>query len=209
MISQKLKDEIWNYCRMNDITNIDAFIENMVIQGFNIEKYGNAPLDLKPKEIEVEKIVEVEVIKEVIKEVPVEVIKEVMVTKEVPFEVIKEVEKIVEREVYITDDEITNNLQKELDEVRVILKDTIEGFDEERKANTVIQKEKDDENDILNRKISDLNSKITQLQSELEEEKKKPKREKQEIKLPVSNPIKSAINWVSRNERGGNDLYGE
>jgi hypothetical protein len=207
MISQKLKDEIWDYCRMNDITNVDDFIERMVQQGYNIEKYGNAPLDLKPIEIEVEKIVEVEVVKEVVKEVPVEVIKEIEVVKEVPVEVIKEVEKVVEKEVYVTDDEITNNLQKELEKTRTILKDTIEGFDTERKANSKIQKEKDDENDVLNRKISDLNNKISQLEFELEEEKKKPKREKKEIKLPESNTPRSAINWVSKNERDRDNLY--
>ena len=32
-IPKKLKDEIWEYCRMNDIPNIDEFIIKMVQTG--------------------------------------------------------------------------------------------------------------------------------------------------------------------------------
>ncbi len=73
-----LGDEMWDYCRLNNITDINAFALKLTKQGFTAEKYGSTPINKT-------KIVEKEVIKEVIKEVPVEVI--------------KEVEKVVEKEV--------------------------------------------------------------------------------------------------------------
>jgi hypothetical protein len=80
-IPKKVKDEIWDYCRINDIPNIDEFILKMVSQGFTVEKYGAAPT-AKERIVEkvVEKIVEVQVEKiiEKIVEVPVE--KEVYIT---------------------------------------------------------------------------------------------------------------------------------
>jgi hypothetical protein len=126
-LPKDLKDEIWEYCRLNDITDLNAFMVRMLKQGYNIEKYGATPFKMGQKEPEIiekeiirEVIVEKEVIKEVIvekekiveviKEVPVEVIKEIIVEKiggitenrvEVPVEVIKEVEKIVEVEKII------------------------------------------------------------------------------------------------------------
>lgn len=90
-IPKKIKDEIWDYCRVNDISNIDEFIVKMITQGFTVERYGAAPTA---------KIKEVEKIVEKIVEVPVEKIVEKIV--EVP----------VEKEVYITD----NNQVKELAE---------------------------------------------------------------------------------------------
>jgi len=75
-IPKNLKDEIWEYCRLNDISNIDEFIVKMVRQGYTVEKFGATPLG-KTEVKEVEKIVEV------IREVPVE--------------------KIIEKEVFITD----------------------------------------------------------------------------------------------------------
>ncbi len=92
-IEKKLKDEIKQFCVLNEIEDIDKFILDTLQIGFNVEKYGNAPWQQ-----EVEKIVE----KEVIKEVPVE--------KIVEKEVIKEV--TVEKEVFITDDEEVDKLGK-------------------------------------------------------------------------------------------------
>jgi hypothetical protein len=81
-ISKALKDEIWDYCRANNITNIDEFTMKILRQGFTVEKFGATPQT-------VEKVVEK------IVEVPVEKIVEKVVEKiiEVP----------VEKEVYITD----------------------------------------------------------------------------------------------------------
>jgi len=175
-LPKNIKDEIWDYCRLNNISSVDDFIIKMVKQGFTSEKFGATPWD-KPAEIkEVEKIVEVE--KEIIKEVPVEVI--------------KEVEKIVEKEVFVTDDEANKELQKELAEVRETLKLSISTFDEDRKSFELIDKERVEEisklekelNEkilALNGNISDLNDKIKQLEEELEIEKAKPKEEDNDI----------------------------
>lgn len=67
-IPKSLNDEIWNYCRLNNIPNIEEFTIKLLKQGFTIEKFGATPT---PKEIIVEKIIEK------IIEVPVEKIVEV------------------------------------------------------------------------------------------------------------------------------------
>ena len=84
-IPKELNNEIWDYCRVNNITNIDEFTLKLLKQGFTIEKYGSTPM-VTTKEKIVEKIVEV----------PVE----------------KIVEKIVEVPVTMVDDEISENLKK-------------------------------------------------------------------------------------------------
>jgi hypothetical protein len=101
---------VQEYCKLNNLEDIDKFISKCFTEGYNINKYGLLGSDSeKVTEIEVikeirvevpvEVIKEVEVVREVIKEVPVEVIKEVF--KEVPVETIKEVEviKYVDREI--------------------------------------------------------------------------------------------------------------
>ena len=95
-IPKELKNDIWDYCRNNNITNIDEFSLKLLKQGFTIEKFGATPIQ---KTIEVEKIVEK------IIEKPVEKIVEVPV------------EKIVEKEVIVTD----NSQIKELaDKINVL-----------------------------------------------------------------------------------------
>ena len=84
-IPKDLNNEIWDYCRVNNITNVDEFTLKLLKQGFTIEKYGSTPM-VTTKEKIVEKIVEV----------PVE----------------KIVEKIVEVPVTMVDDEISENLKK-------------------------------------------------------------------------------------------------
>lgn len=80
-IPKKVKEEINNYCHLNDIPNIDDFILKMVSQGFTVEKYGAAPT-AKERIVEkiVEKIIEVKVDKIVEKIVEVPVEKEVYIT---------------------------------------------------------------------------------------------------------------------------------
>jgi len=86
---------VTEYCKLNDIENIDEFMYKCFQEGFNIKKYG---------------LLGGEVRGEVTVEVPVEVIKEVEkiveIIKEVPVEVIKEVEKII----YTSDDTQLNEL---------------------------------------------------------------------------------------------------
>jgi hypothetical protein len=99
-VNKELNDEIWNYCRTNNITNIDAFMLKCLKQGFTSEKFGATP-NLK------EKIVEV----------PVETIVEKIV--EVP----------VEKKIYITDDKEMKKLTKEIDRLNGIIKTTAENKD--------------------------------------------------------------------------------
>ena len=59
-IPKELHDDIWEYCRLNNITNIDEFKLKLLKQGFTIEKYGATP-SVKTVEKIVEKRVEVPV----------------------------------------------------------------------------------------------------------------------------------------------------
>jgi hypothetical protein len=43
-IPKDLKNEIFDYCRENDITNIDNFLLRLLKQGFTIEKFGSTPV---------------------------------------------------------------------------------------------------------------------------------------------------------------------
>jgi len=81
------------YCKLNNIEDVDKFITKCYTEGFNIKKYGLLGDDLGKTDIVGEKQVEIEVIREIRVEVPVEVIKEVEVVKEIirEVEVIKEV----------------------------------------------------------------------------------------------------------------------
>ena len=90
-IPKNLKDEIWDYCRANDISNIDEFTIKLIRQGFTAEKFGSSPIP-QPKDRVIEKIVEVPV------EKVVEVIKEIT----------------VEKEVYITDDSQSKELSEKI-----------------------------------------------------------------------------------------------
>lgn len=65
-VNKTLNDEIWNYCRTNNITNIDEFMLKCLQQGFTVEKFGATPsVNEKIIQVEVEKIIEVPVEKEV------------------------------------------------------------------------------------------------------------------------------------------------
>ena len=90
-IPKKLKDEIWEYCRLNNISNVDGFINKMLQQGYTIEKFGTTPIGTG-EITEVEKIVEV----------PVE----------------KIIEKVVEKEIYITDDDQLGELSSKISDLQ-------------------------------------------------------------------------------------------
>lgn len=209
-IPKDLKDQIWEYCRLNDITDLNAFMLKSLQQGFNVIKYGPTPFTIEQKEPEI-------IEKEVIKEVEVEVIKEIEKIVEVPVEVIKEVEKIVE--VTVTDNELIDKLQEELENIKSKLTTSLD--------------EKNVEIELLNRKISDLNDQIVQQQEEftnnnlvkqlkqqvenlkieLELEKNRnyvpPKKERVEEPTQRRGMFNNIISWVSKDEREDNDPYGE
>jgi predicted RNase H-like nuclease (RuvC/YqgF family) len=146
-IPKKVKDEIWEYCRLNDIPNIDDFIQKMVVQGFNVEKFGATPFQKEPE------------IKEVIKEVEIPVEKIVEVIKEVP------VEKIVEKEIYITDDEEVKNLSEKNSGLQ-------QELTEERKKNSNIkdqmEKKFQQDKDNLTKTIKSKDEEIEKLKTEIE-----------------------------------------
>lgn len=98
------------FCKLNDIEEIDSLLLGCLKGGFAIEKYGNTPV--KPGVIEKEVEKEVEKIIEKRVEVPVEKIVEIVV--EVPVEKIVEIEKLVtdekEMEVHL---QRINDLEKQ------------------------------------------------------------------------------------------------
>ena len=198
-LPKELKDEIWEYCRLNDITDLNAFMVRMLKQGYNIEKYGATPFKVGQKEpeiIEKEIIREVEKIVEVIKEVIVEkeVIKEVIVEviKEVPVEVIKEI--IVEKIGGITE----KRVEIPVEVIKEIIKEVIV----EKIVEVPI---KNDE------QVKKLEQQVENLKIELELEKNrnyKPTRTEKPKEENSKTPTNNVISWISKSERD-TDLYGE
>jgi len=191
-IPKKLKDEIWEYCRLNNITDIDAFILKSTQQGFNIEKYGTTPFKIGGKEPEV---IEKEVVKVVTATTEVEIIKEIPVE----IEVIKEVEKIVE--VTVADNELIDKLTKE----KNLLSEKIKQLEED------LKKEIEKVGELSNSDagvIKKLNQKIENLKIELELEKnrnyERPKNEKPKEEKTKKNSLNNIIKWVSKK-----DIYGD
>ena len=191
-IPKKLKDEVWEYCRLNDVTDIDSFMLKSLQQGFNIEKYGTTPFKIGGKEPEV---IEKEVVKvvtattegEIIKEIPVEI------------EVIKEVEKIVE--VTVADNELIDKLTKE----KNLLSEKTKQLEED------LKKEIEKVDGLSNSDagaIKKLNQKIENLKIELELEKnrnyERPKNEKPKEEKTKKNSLNNIIKWVSKK-----DIYGD
>jgi hypothetical protein len=119
LTSNQLKS-VQEYCKLNNIEDVDKFISKCYTEGFNIKKYGLLGDDSGKTDIVGEKQVEIEVIREIRVEVPVEVIKEVVKYVETPVEIIKEIEVIqyVDREVIkevpveIIKEKIVNVIQK-------------------------------------------------------------------------------------------------
>jgi len=91
-IDKKYNSDILDYCKLNNIEDIDLFVSHCFTQGFNIEKYGLLGKTLN----EGEKNLKTDVAQEKRVEIPVEVIKEIEKIVEVPVDKIIEVEKIVE-----------------------------------------------------------------------------------------------------------------
>ena len=195
-IPKKLKDEIWEYCRLNNISDIDTFMLKTLQQGFNIEKYGTTPFKIGGKELEV---IEKEVIKVITATTEVEVVREVPVE----IEVIKEVEKIVE--VTVTDNELIDKLNKEKDSLGGEITKLEKSLLEERKK---VDELSNSDAGIVNT----LNQKIKNLKTELEIEKNRnyesPNKEKPKEETNSKLGLNNIIKWVSRDSRK-EDLYDE
>jgi hypothetical protein len=121
---------VQEYCKLNNIEDVDKFITKCYTEGFNIKKYGLlgddsgkiGGIEEKQVEIEVIKEIRVEVPVEVVKyvEVPVEIIKEVEVIKYVEKEVIKEVPvEIIKEKIVNVIQEVVPNIDKIGDETQI------------------------------------------------------------------------------------------
>jgi hypothetical protein len=214
-IPKDIQNEMWDYWRVNNITNVDQFVLNMLKQGFAVEKYGTSPIIPQIIEKEVIKTVEVEKIVEVPVEKIVEKIVEVPVDKIV--EVIKEVtvEKIVEK--IITDDSQVKELALKIDTLEKELQTTkeknLKDIDDKYKdlitKNTFLEKDLElEKNKTSNSELVKLYEKIDNLQKLLEIEKNRNK-----ANVKVENPFgekqNGKINWVPKETRENKDLYGE
>ena len=102
-LNKQNQKDLTDYCKLNNIEDVDKFFQKCFKRGYDIERYGlignntEKIIEYIEKEIPIEVIKYVEKIVEIIKEVPVELkifsTNEVIVEKIVQVEVIKEVEK--------------------------------------------------------------------------------------------------------------------
>jgi DNA repair exonuclease SbcCD ATPase subunit len=134
IFNKEIMQAVSAFCESQEIKDVDNFMYLCFKQGFDIKRYGLLGKTLNDgekdliKEVIVEKRVEipVEVIKEVEKivEVPVDRIVEIIKEVEVPVEIIKEVikeipiERVVEKEIYITDDEQIKELSNKIERLQ-------------------------------------------------------------------------------------------
>jgi hypothetical protein len=105
--SLTLDNEFLEYCRLNNVDDVEKLANDTFNRGFTILKYGETPISAKGSE----KIIEKEIIKEVIKEIPVEKIVEVI--KEVPVQ-IKGDTQVITKEVRVENTEEIERLRNEL-----------------------------------------------------------------------------------------------
>ena len=178
LTSTQLKS-VQEYCKLNNIEDVDKFITKCYTEGFNIKKYGLMGNDSEKIGGIEEKQVEIEVIKEIRVEVPVEVIKEVVKYVEVPVEIIKEVEVVqyvdrevikevkvevpVEKIVYIYDkkeEEVVTNLDNICDKPEPVI---IEKIIEVEKPNDKV-KLLQETLQKLRKELTEKNSRITELE---------------------------------------------
>ena len=151
---------VQEYCKLNNIEDVDKFISKCYVDGFNIKKYGLLGDDSEKIGGIEEKQVEIEVIKEIRVEVPVEVVKYV----EVPVEIIKEVEVIqyVEKEV-IKEVPVEIIKEKIVNVIQEVPVPNIDKIGDEPKSNDkvlllqeTLQK--------LRKELTEKNSRITELE---------------------------------------------
>lgn len=167
-LNKQNQKDLTDYCKLNNIEDIDKFFQKCFKRGYDIERYGLIG-DKTEKIIEyVEKEIPIEVIKyvekETIKEVPIEVIKEV----EKIVEVIKEVP--VEQKIFSTNEVIVEKIVEVPVEVEKIV---------EKIVQVEVIKEVEKPNDKmgmlqetlmkLRREIGDKDKTITELNNKIEQ----------------------------------------
>ena len=144
-VPKKIKDELWEYCRINNISNVDDFILRMIRQGFTAEKYGSTPMG----GMEVEKIVEV--------------IKEVIIEKEIP------VEKIVTKIEYISDKDSEDKLVEKIGGLEENIFQLKLKIEEERQIFSTKTQEMEN---IFQHELSKKDKELDIVKKSIEEEKK-------------------------------------
>jgi len=174
-LNKQNQKDLTDYCKLNDIEDVDKFFQQCFKQGFDIKKYGLLTENNERVVEYIEKEVPIEVIKyvekETIREVPIEVIKEVekivVVEKEVPIEKIVEITKEVP--IYISG-ETQTKIVEIIKEVPIEVIREVEVVKEVEKPNEKmgmlqetlmkLRREMGDKD----KTITDLNSKIEQLE---------------------------------------------
>ena len=167
-LNKQNQKELNDYCKLNNIEDVDKFFQKCFKRGYDIERYGLIG-------DKTEKIIEY-----VEKEIPIEVIKyvEKETIKEVPIEVIKEVEKIVEiiKEVPIEQKIFSTNevIVEKIVEVPVEVEKIVEKI-----VQVEVIKEVEKPNDKmgmlqetlmkLRREIGDKDKTITELNNKIEQ----------------------------------------
>ena len=158
--------EVYDYCYLNKVMDINSFVDKCFKQGFSIEKYG-----LLGSDTEIEP--EVQIVDRI-----VEVVKEVEVIKYVDKEVVKEVpvEKVVTKIEYICDKTNENELLLKIQELETekqkfstITEETTKIFhynqDDKLKLlqNTLLSLKK--ELSLRDEKLKELENKIKELEN--------------------------------------------
>lgn len=175
-INSKYENDIKQYCKLNNIEDVNLFVTQCFKQGFDINKYGFLGNSLNEgekhliTEVIVEKRIEipVEVIKEVEKiiEVPVEVKVIEYVDREVIKEVIVEVpkEKIVTKIEYICDKDSENELLFKIQQLEQTIFHLNEELVSEREEFSTKTQEL---TNIFQDKISKENIKVVEVEKEV------------------------------------------
>jgi len=173
-IDIKNTKEIYDFCLLNKILDIDGFINKCFKKGFDLSKYGLIGEDSEKTDGIGEKQTEIEVIREIRVEVPVEVI------KYVDREVIKEikVEVPVKKIVYIYDKKEENSVPnigkigdkneinelllkiQQLENQEPIIKEVIIEVEKSNDKTLLLQETLNK----LRKELTDKNTKITELE---------------------------------------------
>mgnify|MGYP003627491666 CR=1 FL=1 len=110
-LPKDLKNEVEQFCKLNEIEDCDTFLLGCLRGGFAIEKFGRTPVSAGKEIIEKEVIKEVEREVEKIVEVPVEKIVEKIIEVQV--------EKIIEVEKTITDNSKIEEYSHQANELKI------------------------------------------------------------------------------------------
>jgi len=168
-LPKDLKDKVWNYCRLNDITDVNGFIIKTIKKGLDVEVYGLLGKTLNEDEKDLKTgIVGEKDLRDLRKpggiqenRVEIEVIREIRV--EVPVEVIKEVEKVVTKIEYISDKNLENELLLKIQQLENRPPEIVEVV-KEVPVDRVVEKIIYTTDDI---QINELGGKIAKLEQEI------------------------------------------